>query len=328
MNNAFNLMKRVSEERYGEMTGPTMTMMVGFPGSGKSFVANKIANENTIIVSSDKIREELYGSEEIQGDATEVFELVHKRVRAALEQGNDVILDATNLSAKKRKAFISSLPRKVKRRAYVVCTDIPLIFKQNSSRERVVPEEVIWRMIRNFQMPRPEEGWDEIICHSNENNDKVISEYLQAKGFNQENHHHSMSLDEHLESAMEYVYSPSEKKRLIMSAALFHDIGKIYTKTFYTRTGELDTEAHYYNHADVGAYIVACKYQKVWESENLMGLVYDISEFKMLISLIQRHMDYYIYFPSSEAENKMKEYYGSEMALLLRELHEVDVKSY
>ena len=58
-------------------------MLIGLPGSGKSTIAQKIKDEvislNKVeveIVSSDAIRKELYGNEEIQGDPQKVFTLM------------------------------------------------------------------------------------------------------------------------------------------------------------------------------------------------------------------------------------------------------------
>ena len=55
------------------MKKPILTVLVGLPGSGKSTYANKI--KNAILCSSDKVREELYGDENIQGDKQKVFRI-------------------------------------------------------------------------------------------------------------------------------------------------------------------------------------------------------------------------------------------------------------
>ena len=56
------------------MAEVTLYMMVGVPGSGKSFIAKGL---NCPIVSSDAIRKELYGSEDDQSHNGEVFNEVH-----------------------------------------------------------------------------------------------------------------------------------------------------------------------------------------------------------------------------------------------------------
>ena len=50
-------------------------MIIGLPASGKSTVAMDFAKMNNAnIHSSDKIREEWYGDESIQGDNVKIFE--------------------------------------------------------------------------------------------------------------------------------------------------------------------------------------------------------------------------------------------------------------
>ena len=63
---------RIGSEK---MNKPTLWIMCGLSGSGKSTIATQIANENpnTIIVSSDAIREELTGNYENQEHNEEVF---------------------------------------------------------------------------------------------------------------------------------------------------------------------------------------------------------------------------------------------------------------
>ena len=53
---------------------------MGLPASGKSTFADEIAKtENATIVSSDTIRKEWYGDENIQGNPTKIFEEMRKR---------------------------------------------------------------------------------------------------------------------------------------------------------------------------------------------------------------------------------------------------------
>lgn len=61
--------------------------MCGISGSGKSTVAAQIVKENanTVIVSSDSIREELTGNYADQEHNEEVFRIFHDRIRRNLE---------------------------------------------------------------------------------------------------------------------------------------------------------------------------------------------------------------------------------------------------
>ena len=67
--------------------------MCGLPGSGKSTYAKNYLPD-CVIVSSDAIRGELYGSEEIQGNAKKVFAEAFRRIREAVNNGQDVVFDA------------------------------------------------------------------------------------------------------------------------------------------------------------------------------------------------------------------------------------------
>lgn len=69
------------------MNKPRLWIMCGISGSGKSTVAAQIAKENanTVIVSSDSIREELTGNYADQEHNEEVFCIFHDRIRRNLE---------------------------------------------------------------------------------------------------------------------------------------------------------------------------------------------------------------------------------------------------
>ena len=140
-----------------------ITMLCGLPGSGKSTWVNQNKRENTIILSSDKIREELFGAEEIQGNPKQVFNLLYKRAEEALEQEKNVIIDSTNLSRANREKFI--------KRFYPLADCLSIIIflesaeeciERQKKRDRKVPASVIRRMAQQMEMPTFDEGWDEI----------------------------------------------------------------------------------------------------------------------------------------------------------------------
>ena len=134
-------------------------VMVGLPGSGKSTVAKTL---DGTLISTDSIREELYGDENIQGDGRLVFSIAFCRAREALERGENVIFDATNVSRKARKGVLKATPG-AEHVAVFVNTPFEECVKRNRSRVRVVPNEVLERMHKNLVPPTVEEGFAEVI---------------------------------------------------------------------------------------------------------------------------------------------------------------------
>ena len=141
--------------------GPLLIVMVGLPGSGKSSVARRLANANKdiVIVSSDAIREEFYGDVNDQSHNDEVFRIVNKRLKEGLIAEKKVILDATNISKKKRKALLRDL-KYPKSMAIVMAVPEYICKKRDEERDRHVGPDVINRMIKNWCPPHYSEGFD------------------------------------------------------------------------------------------------------------------------------------------------------------------------
>lgn len=140
--------------RRKKMSKPILWVMVGLSGSGKSTIAKKIADDysNTIIISSDNIREELTGNYEDQEHNEEVFNVFHDRIRKNLENKQNVIADATNLTIKSRRSILNKVNGLDIEK---ICVIIPKPFEKckedNLHREhkRVYPvkETILWTMV-------------------------------------------------------------------------------------------------------------------------------------------------------------------------------------
>ena len=154
----------------------TFYMMVGLPGSGKSFTAKTFSN--AVIHSSDAIRAEILGDENRQDQQDLVFQTLHERVLRDLADGVDVVYDATNLDYKRRMGFVQRVDAMRLPALYKVCvfmaTPYEKCLTQNQNRERFVPESVIDRMYKKIDIPMMAEGWDEIRIVGDENHYKDL----------------------------------------------------------------------------------------------------------------------------------------------------------
>lgn len=258
---------------------PEFLMVVGLPGSGKSTYIEKYYS-NYHVHSSDAIREELSGDVNNQDINKQVFSTLHKRVKDDLVAGHNVVYDATNISWKRRKAFLQELKnvdcRKI---CHVIATPFEVCLEQNKNRDRVVPYNVIERMYKNFDIPWYNEGWDDIkIWYEHNSYKEAYGDWntfiYDTLDFNQESNWHKNTLGEHCRKCFEYVrehineLSCFNKKETLIAAAL-HDCGKPFTKDFHDSKGNECEYAHYYNHENVGSYN-SLFYRKDNESDNLL----------------------------------------------------------
>lgn len=227
-------------------------VMVGLPGSGKSTIANNIVGAT--IYSSDKTRKELFGDEAIQGDPAVVFGKLYSDIRAELKRNKDavIVLDATNINRKDRRQ-ICEIGRQSKCDviAIVARTPIEVCIERNNARERKVPESVIYKMVSRFEYPLYEEGFDTILLYDYDGEYQNIMDLVEkSKGFDQQNIHHTADLFNHMSNASAILFEKS-KDVGFSTVGLFHDVGKLFTKTGPDENGN----CHYFGHANWSAYL-------------------------------------------------------------------------
>jgi len=259
-------------------------MMCGLPGSLKSTYAKWLAKDrykDAEIISSDAIRKEKGYK---QGEIADVFSIVNHRIMNSPHE--TVIYDATNLQRKYRVALLKNIDAKF---GYLVNTElifmsIPIkickyLNEQRSGFDKV-PDYVYDRMLRHFDIPMYNEGWNvleyanifvlgrtsiidpHLFYDDRRLSLKYSSFSIEDMDFDQDNPHHTLSLKEHCNKCFEYVknndkYFSEYYRTVIEQAALFHDIGKILTKDYHDAKGNPSETAHYYGHENVGAYLAA-----------------------------------------------------------------------
>lgn len=143
---------------------PKLIFLVGPPACGKSTYAKRtFQNDHTIILSSDGIRKELFGDENIQTENEAVFSTLYERMRKSLKEQKDVVIDATNINKQTRKYVFDALGNTpAEKIAIVIDTPKEICHKLNKGRRRVVPDYVIDKYFDIFEMPTFEEGFDKI----------------------------------------------------------------------------------------------------------------------------------------------------------------------
>ena len=145
-----------------------LIVTVGLPASGKTFWVKGFIEDNKDkvidVISSDKIREEVFKNIGDQNHNNEVFDIMKRRTKESLSQGHVVVYEATNISSKRRRALLKELKRYYDKAIclfkYKSAVDCDI---DNCIREKKVPNDVIERMYKNFEIPHKNEGFDEVI---------------------------------------------------------------------------------------------------------------------------------------------------------------------
>jgi len=124
-------------------------VMVGAPGSGKSTAGARLAELfDSVVVSTDAVRGDLWGDESVQGDWADVSREVERRVRCAAAGGRNVVLDATHAKRSYRRHAAEMLRAAGYDVVVPVLAHPPLetCLERNAGRDRVVPADVVERM--------------------------------------------------------------------------------------------------------------------------------------------------------------------------------------
>lgn len=245
-------------------------MLVGLPGSGKTYVAENYFAEATHL-SSDAIREEMYGDANEQKNPSAVFNKMNNRLFRALKNGENVVYDATNINSRKRTALVNDIHSRCPDTqcfCVIVLCSIKECKRRQDNRDRKVPGYVIDRMARNFQVPYFHEGWDAIYLHEAGELQKITREHERLMETSHDNPHHTHSIGYHCTQALSAMTNllaeqteptttteMDDIKAVLKEAAYQHDIGKRKAKVFTNRKGEPSDIAHYYGHECLGAYM-------------------------------------------------------------------------
>jgi len=147
-----------------------LIVMIGVPGSGKTTWAKQYLEEHKndefkwVRVSRDDIRMMCFNVEfDIVNEVT-VTQIEDKLVRLALEEGKNVLIDATHVNRKSRnkwhKLALDVGGIDVIEKGFKI--DLETCLERNRNRDRKVPEDIIQNMYEKLQKSGFQE-WNEII---------------------------------------------------------------------------------------------------------------------------------------------------------------------
>ena len=150
---------------------PTAYVLMGVQASGKSTWAGANAGRlGAVVLASDAIRNELaaQGKEAEAEDGDAVFAIFNRRLAELLQEGRNVISDATHARRAWRRAEID-LGRSLAARLIGVWFDVPLeeCLLRNTRRagqawgDRTVPEDYLRQVAAGFEEPQAGE-FDEV----------------------------------------------------------------------------------------------------------------------------------------------------------------------
>lgn len=320
-----------------------LIMLVGLPASGKSTIAERLSTEfSAEILSSDRLRKEIHGDENIQEDHKSLFEELNKRANDYLAAGKNIIYDSTNLNRKRRRHLIQHEIKAAEKAVYYLNTHVNNCCDRDKLRERTVGEKVIQKMYKNLHIPVLNEGWNEVHYihedsqmfadesrHSLEsqlNRDvshdelmeelvRLIPEFQTIHNLPQDSKYHSFSVSRHTYHVYKYIFDNYQgKNRLeMLYASVFHDLGKGFCKSFYNYKGEETKYANFIGHEYVSSQLAAYYLNQLHYGRDFIDRV---------VTLVQFHM-----MPMNASDKKLRELeklIGYDLFEELMVLHEAD----
>ena len=307
-----------------------LNIMIGMPGSGKTSYAKKhLLTSNSVYLSSDQTRIDMYGFED-QTHNGEVFERMKQETILALQNGFDVIYDATNLVRKRREALMKDIKNRISNveiNAYLCCTPINIVLERNMTRtERHLPWDKLEQMIKSIEVPMYYENFDNIyLIDGGMYNDVYDYNNLleKYKDYYQFNPYHNETLSEHTTAVAKKAEELGTNlkngidRNILWQAARYHDISKPYTKQFNCKKG-YNT---YYGHEKVSTYMYMCHVRKQQIIDELNRVRLSDSSYQ-IGALILNHMEWY----RREDMTPIKELFNDDdLYYMLGLLHEADL---
>jgi predicted kinase len=158
---------------------PTLTVLVGLPGSGKSTSIPEdfdgfVYSTDNYIEQCAKMNGWTY-NEAFQEFIEPATKQMNEQLTIAIRQKSDVLWDQTNMSSKKRIGILSRFPKSY--RKICICRVPPrdetewkelndrILHRANVS-GKMIPQHIVERMADTYVEPTLDEGFDEVHLYN------------------------------------------------------------------------------------------------------------------------------------------------------------------
>lgn len=150
-----------------------LTILCGSPGSGKTTLSKKLAEEtNATRYSFDEL------------GCLKHDELIAPIVRSLLD-GEDVVVDALYVCLTTRQTLLKAISHiDCKRVLLYMDTSLEECIRRNAQRQRPLSSEFVKGIYNSIQLPTLSEGWDEIIYMKEFNMDESILNSIKTHNEN------------------------------------------------------------------------------------------------------------------------------------------------
>lgn len=135
-----------------------LILLAGLPGTGKSYYAKSIQDENCHIISSDETRFSItHDYRIILEDMNVVYDKMIDKTNELLATNDNItiVLDSTFLDDKRRNYFLDKIKGAEYIQLVMLKANIDTILRRNHKRpeEKWVPEDVILSMMERYKDP-------------------------------------------------------------------------------------------------------------------------------------------------------------------------------
>jgi predicted kinase len=148
-----------------------LILLIGIPLSGKStFIRENYPN--IIVISRDELVMEVFGSNDYnkafrEVNHKEVDKLLNSRLVSASQSNEDVIIDMTNMTSKRRKSTLIHFTNFHKEAIVFPILSDEEYERRNKIRtvteNKSIPLSILKSMMDTYEAPTKDEGFDDIV---------------------------------------------------------------------------------------------------------------------------------------------------------------------